>query len=202
MNRHYYAAQSLLYFVFPFYMFRALVTTEPFRIQSVCSLIASVLLSPVGIRHALHWPVTALEQTQSTRGYLVYTITDMVLGTFYYPHSMKKMEGYVHHLLSGAFALYCLSTDRCFLMSQCFIVEVPTILHTLSRLFPSVFQRPLVKKYLFPSFFLVCRLVIFPYQALQNDLTMGEGTFALAFLSMNARWFIQCVKKEWKFPAR
>ena len=202
MNRHTFTALGLVYFMSPFFLFRRFVSSEPYRLQSVCSLIASLCLSVTGLKEA--WTgstgssVSASLQKRSTEFYVVYAVMDMVLGTFYYPRNMKRMDGYFHHIVSGAFGVYCLYTNRCFLMSQALVVEVSTIFLALPRVFPSVFNNNLVKKYVFPWTFLVCRLVLFPCFVFQNRhrLYTGEKLVALGFTWVNMRWFLECLSKN------
>lgn len=197
MNRHYGAALGLVYFASPFFLFRQFVSTDPRRTQSVCSLIASLYLSPTGLREALGLTVSVLEQRRAAEIYVVYTAMDMVLALLYYPAQMRWLEGWVHHTASGAFALYCLSTGRSYLVSRSMIVEVSTILLCLPRVFPSTFNTRLVKKYLFPGTFFVCRLVLLPIMAYRSHLGVTEKVLAVAFTYLNARWFVQRVRKEW-----
>lgn len=196
MNRHHGVALSLVYFVWPFFLFRRFVATDPRRTQSVCSLLVALCLSPIGIREALGLGVTAVQQRHATELYLVFTVTDMVLGLLYYRKHMRWLDGWVHHSASGAFALYCLATDRCSLVSQAMIVEVPTILLSLPRVFPVPFHNPIVKKYLFPLTFFLCRLVAIPFLVSRNRLFLGEKILSIAFTGINALWFTQCVRKE------
>ena len=197
MNRHYFTALGLVYFMGPFFFFRRFVSADAYRLQSVCSLIASLYLSGTGLRE-IGSSVSASLQKRSTEFYVVYAVMDMVLGTFYYPRNMKRMDGYFHHIVSGAFGVYCLYTDRCFLMSQALVVEVSTIFLALPRVFPSVFNNNLVKKYVFPWTFFVCRLVLFPCLVFQNRqrLYTGEILVALGFTWVNMRWFLECLSKN------
>ena len=196
-TRHYYTALGLVYFVCPFYLFRRFVSSDPYRLQSVCSLIASLCLTGTGFKETLGLSVSAPLQKRSTEFYVVYAVTDMLLGTFYYPRSMKRVDGYFHHFVSGAFGVYCLFTERYFLMSQVLIVEGSTIFLGLSRVFPSVFHNELVKKYVFPGTFFLCRLILFPCVIYQNrhHLYTGETLLAMGFTFLNLRWFVECLSK-------
>ena len=201
MNRYSFTALGLVYFIGPFFFFRRFVSADVYRLQSVCSLIASLCLSGTAVREA--WAgdtVSGSLQKRCTEFYVVYAVVDMVLGTFYYPRNMKRVDGYFHHFLSGAFGVYCLYTDRCFLMSQALVVEASTIFLALPRVFPSVFNNHLVKKYVFPVTFLVCRLMLLPYVVFQNRhrLYVGETCFALGFTFINIRWFLESLSKQWK----
>lgn len=193
-------ALGLGYFMCPFYLFRRVVSSDPHRLQSVCSLITSLCLSGTGLKETLGLAVSAPLQKSSTEFYVVYTVVDMVLGTFYYPRYMKRVDGYFHHFVSGAFGVYCLYTDRCFLMSQTLVVEVSTIFLGLSRVFPSAFHNKLVKKYAFPITFFLCRLILLPFMVYKNrhQLYAGEMLFAMGFTFINLQWFLECLAKEWK----
>jgi len=202
MSRPYYTAMGLFYFVVPFYLFRGLVSSDPHRFQSVCSLMAALTLSMTGVRELLGGPVSSLQRKETTELYMVYTVMDMLLGFVYYPHLMKWWEGWFHHTATGGFALYCLYTGRYHVFSPCMIVEVPTIFLTLPRLFPSLYS---LRKYVFPPVFALCRLGLFNLHVVwlwrRGDLTVGELWMALGFNCLNAHWMHQTLWKKGPRPA-
>ena len=78
-------AIGAVYFGLPFFLFHGFVSRDPYRLQSVCSTMVSLLLSPTGIRETLGWAGTALQHQQTAEWYAVYTMVDMLLGLLYYP---------------------------------------------------------------------------------------------------------------------
>jgi hypothetical protein len=197
MNVYRGIAIGLVYFGTPFLLFRGLVSQDPYRLQSVCSSIVSLLLAPTGIRETLGWVGTALQQKQTAEWYAVYTITDMLLGLLYYPQHMRWLEGWLHHAATGWFALYCLKTDRCHLLSACMIVEVPTVFLSLPRVFPVLGS---LRRHVFPPVFALCRLGLFNLNVGRlwrtGGLRTGEILFALGFNCLNAHWFYQTLLKK------
>lgn len=174
----------------------------PSKIQILCfpTFISSCLLSLMGIYECLACVWKVLDpyplRYQSIYFYLSYLLFDSFSRRR--ESSFYSLDGFVHHVATGAFAVYSLWTGNVSGMSSSFIAEVSTIVLTMKKILPQ-HRRALSR--VFPYFFLAFRviLLIFMYICLSHqnrktreypDAVMNTFLSALVvFTIANMCWF-------------
>lgn len=129
------------YFLFIFHVAKHF-SRNPKRLRSVLSLFASLVLTPmsfyeIGCQYGVGNVSMHKDSIQNPIQYyyLCYGIADIVLGNLYYPEYFTLLEGWVHHISTMSFAVYCLWVDKSMLFCFGLILETSSILLFASRIF-------------------------------------------------------------------
>lgn len=194
---------SSILLISAFFLFRILDPRlrAPRRSQSLLTLVASARLFPIGLRELMNFPVSREEQIGACIFYGAYVFWDLTLGLIFYPAGLGFLEGWLHHLVSGGVAVHCVIHGKYRLFAKTMIVELPTVLLSLQRVYPLVFRRPLVSRILFPTTFLVFRLLVLNGilygEHARRQLSPIELVLGASFFVLNAGWWLKCIKKQW-----
>ena len=185
-----------------FHWAKSHVFMETAQLRSVLSMVVAIALFPIGIYE--NWQLLTDPVSFDIRGtggirdqvvlfYIAYTILDLVYGVWYYPTYVTLTDGWIHHITSFLYAWGCMywGYSRIFCISM--IVEVPTILLLLYRIFPI----PLTKKiriHYFPIVFVALRIILLgisTYLLYQYDnLPIGHVLSYCFFTIMNLNWYM------------
>jgi hypothetical protein len=202
--------QFLRYFCYFSFMFMIAQKQKivSYRLQSVISLSAATMLAPIGCyemykyfsdydnyinTYTINYPY----RRETILFYLTYAFADTVYGCIYYPEYFPILEGWVHHLCSSAYALYCLksiNTPSCLAM----IVEIPSIILFSSRVFNTNKIISYLRKKWFPYIFIIFRVIIFWFIVMnlysKNLLNLYNVIFFHMFATLNIHWWLIMMK--------
>lgn len=183
------------------------------------TLVCCVVLAPVGLVSALSlfWDARTFLYTDriisdpmadlTVRHYLAYIIIDLVHAYRDEASAFPLLEGWIHHGMTGAFALYCLwlRGSRTFLPTL--ICEVSTLPLCAMRLIPST---PIgrMSRLVFPMAFLLTRVVgmiLIVYRAVSigyihsylNKDPIVWSAF-IGFVAMNFYWWIRMMQHRYR----
>jgi hypothetical protein len=201
----------LTYFSFTF-MIAQKQKIVNYRLQSVISLSAATLLAPIGCyevytyftdynnyinTYTINYPY----RRETILFYLTYAFADTVYGNIYYPEYFPMLEGWIHHLFSSAYAIYCLNNNNatsCLAM----IVEIPSIILFSSKVFNNNKIISYSRKKIFPYLFILFRVIILWFIVMnlynKNLLELNGVIVFHLFALLNLYWW--SIMMKIKFP--
>lgn len=183
------------------------------------TLVCCALLAPIGLFSGLSllWDARAFLYTDriisdpvadlTVRHYLAYITMDLMHAYQDEAAVFPLLEGWIHHGMTGAFALYCLGVrgSRAFLPTL--ICEVSTLPLCAMRLIPSA---PIgrISRMVFPVAFLLTRVVgmiLILYRAVSVGYIHpdpGQDPIVwsafLGFVAMNFYWWIRMMQHRYR----
>lgn len=176
---------------------------DPRRHQSLPTLITTILLTPIGLytlvcawvdpyRH-LCIEQDPLYARESTKLFLAYIILDMIYAIRNY-HTFPLLAGWIHHLLIGAYALWCLYQKQSVQFASTFVAETSSVLLAASQVFPTNPTIRYYKKKIFPNLFFLSRIVALGSIVVQAWRvryihTLFQPFLFALFTSLNLYWW-------------
>jgi len=182
---------------------------DPRRHQSLPTLITTILLTPVGIYTMLRMWIdpyqhlcidqNPLYARESTKLFLAYITLDMIYAIRYYRTTFPLLAGWIHHLLIGAYALWCLREKQSVQFASTLVAETSSVLLAASQVFPTNATIRYQKKKLFPILFFVSRILVLGSIVIQAwrvryiRSLLQPFLFAL-FTSLNLYWWTKMTR--------
>lgn len=174
------------------------------RLQSLNSMITAALMSPVGIWEHVVGAFPLREEAHLV--FVAYCIMDSILGSLFFPEFFTLIEGWIHHGILGGFLLFnCIRPNHLMPGGMIMIVEIPSLILFASRIDPWNPHIRWARSNIFPSLFLVLRILlplydIFNYylnSATKEALDGLDLIIFTIFLIMNIHWFILMMRRKW-----
>lgn len=203
------AAHHLVRFIC-FFSFVALflvrhATDNPKRLQSALTILTTSVLTCCGLRTAWrqwHSPAIVLDHNHERVAafYVAYCVVDTVFARGYYRQYFKLLDGWLHHIGTGALAAYLVWQGKAALFAPAMMVETSTILLSLRRTF---YDSPLVRWLYdewFQTLFIFFRVVlpiclIVQIHALLTDDPVILPAFGV-FTILNIYWLTRVRQKK------
>jgi len=175
--------------------------TDPFRYQSVLSLIVASILAPLSIWETFIDALPEKFRLEMHFFYIAYCLADIYHGQMYYPQYFPFLEGWFHHLLTGGYVAYSVYQNQLRPCCVGMIVEVPSIILFASRVFRGNETVAWCKEYIYPPLFILFRLTFLTYFAWemkrQDEIGWVGICLTQLFLVLNIYWICQIYKKVW-----
>jgi len=190
------------YFLFVFNMSLNL-TDDPKRLRSVLSLMTAVILTPLSFyeisKFILQNGIFFHDnfQLRMLECYMSYCIADTIVARIYYPQYFGVLDGWFHHLSTFLFILYYYDKKSAIVPCIGFMTETSSVILCASRVFYGNTQLKWLKTNIFPTIFLLFRvvflgLVICLFENLQSS---GMFIWYCLFVGVNLSWFKKFIKK-------
>ena len=187
------------YFLFlSFVMTR--MTQNPKRLRSILSLTTALVLSPLSfieIYREVFFGESGGEEIQyfMSHFYMAYVVVDLSIGMIYYPEYFTFLEGWLHHIGTFLFVYYGYYVDPMKRTRVCvqLVVETPSIILFLSRIFYDVpWIQKMKKLFFYPSFFFF-RIVVPTFVAVYLHLLCDVCDYLIfgSFTLLNLHWLIK-----------
>lgn len=193
------------YLFFVSYAMIHITKKNPHRLRSFLSFLTALVLSPLSFyelyrqiqqkgRYELFYGDSSIQYFMANF-YIAYIVVDTLVGMIYYPQYFTLLEGWLHHWGTCGFVYYSYYIDHPKSMFVCLymIVEAPSILLFLSRIFYDVSFIQRIKKKLFFPMFLFFRIlmptffVLYFYHLCDLSCCLIYGSFT----SLNLYWIIR-----------
>jgi hypothetical protein len=183
------------------------MTKNPRRLRSILSLLTAIVLSPLSIHQIykqLQYGATDVflgdQEIQyfMANYYLAYTLVDTIVGLIYYPEYFTFLEGYLHHICTALFIYYSyyVSPEKRIFICMEFIVEIPSTVLFVSRVFYDIEWIQEIRKKVFRPIFFVFR-IFFPILIvihLHNLMDVSAYIIFSSFTILNFYWLIKMSK--------
>lgn len=160
------------------------------KMSCVLSLISSSIVSILSLVHLMFYSDVWMSEFVCSF-LMVYFLTDLYLGSTFYPSRLKLLEGHIHHLSYAYIMFYLIITRNTGVILKVSILELPTVFLSL---FPFI-KSKYIRKAFGVSFF-VLRLIynayIIPYFLFTQDNFIR--TIPIFTLLMHSYWFMKWCK--------
>jgi len=178
------------------------------RIASILTFCSSLVLTPVGCLafhricttddpQALYYDHWAIRE--APKFFVAFAGCDMFFSRYFYPNAFPILDGWIHHITTGLFALWSIH-HRPFDFAASLIVEVPTIILSITRMFPGMSFLRKVFPFLF-FFFRILGLTMVLFRVWQIGYLQTSGHAVLytalygIFTGLNMFWLSQLFRK-------
>lgn len=184
------------YFLFVAYVMTRF-TKESRRLRSVLSFLTALILSPLSFYQT--WKLLHNEnggvnlESFILNFYLAYVVVDTIVGYIFYRDYFSLLEGWLHHFGTFGFIYYfSLNPVKKSFCCSYMMVEFPTIVLCLSRIFYDVEWIQNIKKKIFYPLFFVFRILVPNFLVFYFfDCDVYDIVIHLCFTSLNAYWFLK-----------
>lgn len=175
------------------------LTKSPKRLRSILSFMTATILSPLSFLE-IYMEISSGHHNDEIQFfmanfYMAYVVVDVLIGMLYYPEYLTFLEGWLHHF--GTFLIvyygYYINPMKRIRVCILLIVETPSIILFLSRIFYDVLWIKKLKKTIFyPSFFMF-RIVAPIFLVLYLQLLSDVYDFLIigSFTSLNFYWLVK-----------
>lgn len=164
--------------------------------RSVLTMVAACVLSPFSLFVGYTGESIMREALVF---YIAYCVSDTYHGVLYYPQYFTLLDGWLHHTATGVCMAYFLYNKNYRPGCLAFIVEIPTIFLSASRVWRDSRLVRLCRNVIFPPSFVICRIIllgVFTWHSfIAGEIPIHFLWIYTLFTFLNLYWFSIFSKK-------
>lgn len=200
----FFVTRYINYFLVLIVYSKHILDMKTYSLKGVYTTFTALVLTPFSIYEIYRYVYlnennTYIFERKASLFYITFTIMDYIIGLLYYKEYFSLLEGHIHHIMTCLFVYYNIITNNIMLTSVGFIVEAPTILLNIDRIFPDNIYAKYLRRKVFPYAFFIFRIFVLSLLYLisnsRGQLNIYIKISFMLFTAVNIYWFNKMYSK-------